>query len=168
MTLILLLTVCVKTQHADSTNLSKLFQLEKLKIVQNSEAFDAVSATTLVSGLISFSLFFVMKHFNVARRITMPGGVKKLGRYQFYAFTHHALPGYGFVTNEEAAIQKKLDYKDPTKYQPHCCCCPLPFGFVCPTPEERARRREARREKRDNKREARRGKRGENSDEKFK
>ena len=155
MTLILLLTACVKTrptQHGDSTNswdlgLSKFFQLETLKIVQNSEAFDAISATTLVCGLISSCLFFVMKHFNVARRITMPDGVKKLGKFQFYAFTHDALPGYAFVTDEEAAIQRKLDFEDRTKYQTHCCCCPLPFGLVCPTREEMARRQELRQQR---------------------
>ena len=76
----------------------------------------------------------------------MPGGVKKLGRFKFYAHTHHTLPGYAFVFDEEAAIQRKRDFEDPTKYQPHCCSC-LMFGLVTPTEEERLRIQELRQEK---------------------
>ena len=114
-------------------------QLDEVAIIKET-AIDAILATIFFTGFLSIFLFFAMKHYSIAQYIkTDKEGVAEIGKFKFFPHNHEILPGRWWVTNVEAAIKRKEEYEDPTKYTKYCC-------WHWPTREEFGRRRAARAE----------------------
>ena len=141
LTLLLTIFLIISEDNPElrNTDIWIFLNLNRVKIIEDGTS-SYIAGTIITTGLISLTLFFLMKCCNVATYIKADneGMVEKCFKVKFFPHNHEQLPGV-FCTDVEAAIKRRAALQDPDRYTKIYCTCWTYFYW--PTRVERARRR---------------------------